>query len=79
VEIVTTAPASTMGSEHSSNTLRRLNAYLRNSMGQEGLNALAVLITYKDVTADTLRFMQEVIKLFASQKNQRWCFLYKYS
>jgi hypothetical protein len=40
--------------------------------------ALAVLTTHKDVTADTPRFNQKVIDLFASRKNQRGQFLYKY-
>jgi hypothetical protein len=38
--------------------------------------ALAVLSIYKDVTADTPRFNQKVIELFASQKDQRGQFLY---
>jgi hypothetical protein len=44
-------------------------------MGQERLNALAVLSIHKDVTADTPRFNQKVIELFASQKNRRGQFL----
>jgi hypothetical protein len=46
-------------------------------MEQERLNALAVLSIHKDVIADTLRFNQKVIELFASQKNRRGQFLYK--
>jgi hypothetical protein len=46
-------------------------------MGQEGLNTVAVLSIHKDILADTPRFNQKVIELFASQKNRRGQFLYK--
>jgi hypothetical protein len=39
--------------------------------------ALAVLSIHKDVIADTPRFNQKVIEVFASQKNRRGSFLYK--
>jgi hypothetical protein len=39
--------------------------------------ALDFLSIHKDVTADTSRFNQKVIELFASQKNRRGQFLYK--
>jgi hypothetical protein len=39
--------------------------------------ALAVLRIHKDVIADTPRFNQKAIELFASQKNRRGQFLYK--
>jgi hypothetical protein len=41
VEIVLTPPVSTAESERCSSTLKRVKTYLRNSMGQEHLNALA--------------------------------------
>jgi hypothetical protein len=39
--------------------------------------ALGILSIHKDVIADTLRFNQKVIELFAPHKNRRWLFLYK--
>jgi hypothetical protein len=46
-------------------------------MGEECLNALAVLGIHKDVISDTPRINQKVVELFESQKNQRGQFLYK--
>jgi hypothetical protein len=76
-KLALTTPVSTEESERCFNTLKRVNTCLRNSMGQERLNALAVLSIHKDVIADTPRFSQNVIELFASQKNRRGQFLYK--
>jgi hypothetical protein len=39
--------------------------------------ALAFMSIHKEVIADTPRFNQKVIELFASQKNRREQFLYK--
>jgi len=75
VEMVLT-PVSTAASERCCSTLKRVKTYPRNSMGQEYLNAVAVLSIHKDVIADTTRFNRSGIELFASQKNRRGQFLY---
>jgi hypothetical protein len=46
-------------------------------VGQERLKALAVLSIHKDMTAEIPAFNQEVVDLFASQKNGRAQLLYK--
>lgn len=61
-------PVSTTESESCFSTPKRVQAYLRNSMVQEDLNALTVLNILKDVTADTTRFNQKVIERLAYQK-----------
>jgi hypothetical protein len=73
MEIVLIIPVSTMESEHCFSTLERVTTYCRNSMRQENINALAVLIIHKD----TLRFIQKGTELLASQKNQRGQFINK--
>jgi hypothetical protein len=76
-DIVLTTPISTAESERCFSTLKRVKTYLRNSMGQERLKALAVLSIHKDMIAEIPAFNQKVIDLFASQKNRRAQFLYK--
>jgi hypothetical protein len=76
-EIELTIPVSTAESKRCFSALKRVKTYLRNSMGQERVNALAVLNIHNDVIADTPRFNQKVIELLASQKNRRGQFLYK--
>lgn len=76
-DIVLTTPISTAESERCFSTLKRVKTYLRNSMGQERLNALSVLSIHKEMVAEIPSFNQRVIDLFASQKNRRAHFLYK--
>jgi hypothetical protein len=52
VEIVIT-PLSTIESEQCCSTLKRVKTYLKNSIEQEHLNAVALLSIHKDVNADT--------------------------
>jgi hypothetical protein len=65
VKMVLTPPALTTESEH----------YLRDSMGQECLNALAVLSIQKDIAADIPRFNQKVIVFCISEKLNRAVYL----
>jgi hypothetical protein len=79
VEIVLIIPVLTAESEHCFISLKRVQtySYLRNSMGQERLNTLAVLSIHKEATADSSRFNQKVIELFALQKHRRRQFINK--
>jgi hypothetical protein len=72
-----TTPVSTGESERCCNTLKRVKTYLRNLMGQDHINALAVLNIHKEAIEDTSRLNQKVVELFASQISRRGQFLNK--
>jgi len=48
VGLLLTIPCSSAEAERSFSSLRRLKTYLRNSMGQQRLNRLAVLHVHRD-------------------------------
>ena len=75
--IVLTTPVATAESERCFSTLKRVKTYLRNKMGQDRLNALAVLTIEKEYIANIVNFNERVITKFAEQKNRRAEFLYK--
>jgi hypothetical protein len=75
--IVLTTPLATAESERCFSTLKRVKTYLRNKMGQDRLNALAVLTIEKEYIANIVNFNERVITKFAGQKNRRAEFLYK--
>lgn len=76
INILITIPMTTSEPERCFSTLKRIKDYLRNTMGQERLNALAV------VSMDKAFFSQEsvlekIIDLFARSRNRRIDLLYK--
>lgn len=77
-EINLVTPVSSAESERNFSTLARIKTYLRNRMGQGRLNSLAFLSIHKDVVSLIENFDQKVIDLFASMKDRRSEFLYKY-
>jgi hypothetical protein len=62
-EVIT--PSSAAESKFCFIAVKRVTTYLRNSMGQESLNALAICL-HNDVNAYILRYHQNVIELFAN-------------
>ncbi|KAJ4449795.1 hypothetical protein ANN_01199, partial [Periplaneta americana] len=50
LKILLTLPVSTSTSERSFSTLKRLKSYLRNTMGNDRLNGLALLNIHRDIT-----------------------------
>ncbi len=62
-------PATNASSEHSFTALRRIQNYLRNTMGQERLNHLMILHVHRDIT-DNLD-MISVANEFVSDSEHR--------
>lgn len=77
IEIVLVTPAATADAERCFSTLKRIKTFLRNSTGQDRLNALAVLSIHKDYLQDIKQFNHKVIEKFANMKQRRAEYLYK--
>ena len=71
MEIVLVTPVSTADAERCFSTLKRVKTLLRNSTGQDRLNALAVLSIHKDYLQDIDQFNQKVIEMFSLMKQRR--------
>lgn len=67
----------TAESERCFSTLKRIKIFLRNTMTQDRLNALAMLSMEKKLVRNIPDFNKEVIESFATQKDTRAKFLYK--
>ena len=63
-------------SERCFSTLKRIKSFLRSTMGEDRLNALAMLSIERDFIQKLPDFNDMVINLFASQKGRR-CELFK--
>ena len=77
IRIVITTPMTTAESERCFSTLKRIKTFLRNTMAQDRLNALAMLSIEKNLTRDIPEFNRLVIEKFAHMKDRRAKFLYK--
>ncbi|XP_072028442.1 zinc finger MYM-type protein 1-like [Amphiura filiformis] len=77
LEISLTTPLVSAESERCFSTLNRIKTFLRNTMTNDRLNALAALSIQKDMIRDMATFNQRVIDKFATSKNRRADFLYK--
>ena len=77
LKILLTTPMSTAESERCFSTSRRITAFLRNTVAQDRLNALAMLSIERQLTRDIPDFNTRVIERFASQKDRRSTFLYR--
>ncbi|XP_063747657.1 zinc finger MYM-type protein 1-like [Eleginops maclovinus] len=77
LKIMITTPMTTAEAERCFSTLKRIKTFLRNTMSQERLNALAMLSMEKRLVTDMIDFNQRVIEEFASLKERRAKFLYK--
>ncbi|KAL2088089.1 hypothetical protein ACEWY4_016917 [Coilia grayii] len=77
LNILITTPMTTSESERCFSTLNRIKTFLRNTMAQDWLNALAMLSIEKKLTRDIPDFNTRVIEKFANQKDRRAKFLYK--
>ena len=58
-------------------TLKRIKTFLRNSMGQERMNALAMLSMERELVLKMPDFHERVIDRFAALKERRAKFQYK--
>jgi len=68
LKIIITIPMSTAESENFFSTLKRIKTFLRNTMHQERLSALAMLYIEKNFVMNIVDFNNKVIELFASSK-----------
>lgn len=62
LQIFITLPVTTATGERSFSTLRRLKTYLRNTMGQNRLNSLALLNIHRDIEVNTNDIINEMSK-----------------
>jgi len=66
LKLCVTLPVSTATAERSFSTLRRMKTYLRNSIGEDRLNGLALLHIHREVVIT----VDEVLDRFASKKRR---------
>ncbi|XP_033990409.1 uncharacterized protein LOC117485813 [Trematomus bernacchii] len=77
LKVLVTTPMATAEAERCFSTLKRIKTFLRNSMTQDRLNALAMLSIEKKLIRSIPVFNTRVIERFATQKERRAKFLYK--
>jgi hypothetical protein len=63
--------------ERSFSTLKRIKTFLRNTMVEERLNALAMLSIEKSMINEMSNFNEEVIKVFIQKKDRRIDLIFK--
>ncbi|XP_030263660.1 uncharacterized protein LOC115575596 [Sparus aurata] len=76
-QIAITTPMTSAESERCFSTLKRIKSFLRSTMGQDRLNALAMLSIEREFIQKSADFNDMVINLFASQKGRRCELLFK--
>ncbi|XP_008273895.1 zinc finger MYM-type protein 1-like [Stegastes partitus] len=77
LKIIITTPMTTAEAERCFLTLKRIKTFLRNTMTQERLNALAMLSMEKRLVCEMTDFNQKVIEKFAGLKERRAQFMFK--
>lgn len=77
LNILITTPMTTAEAERCFSTLKRIKTFLRNAMGQERLNALAMLSMERELVRKMPDFNERVIDQFAALKDRRAKFQYK--
>ena len=77
LKLVLTVPMTSVEAERCFSTLKRIKTFLRNSMCEERLTALAMLSIEKDLIMEMPDFNQRVIDKFAAMKDRRMDFLFK--
>uniref|UniRef100_A0A2S2Q3Q9 Zinc finger MYM-type protein 1 n=1 Tax=Sipha flava TaxID=143950 RepID=A0A2S2Q3Q9_9HEMI len=71
IRIIATIPMTSAEAERSFSTLKRIKTFLRNSMAEERLTALAMLSIEKKIVNQISNFNEEVIKVFMKKKDRR--------
>ncbi|XP_063745024.1 zinc finger MYM-type protein 1-like [Eleginops maclovinus] len=77
LNILITTPMTTAEAERCFSTLKRIKTFLRNTMGQERLNALGMLSMERELVRNMPDFNERVIDRFACLKERRAKFQYK--
>ncbi|GBL64902.1 hypothetical protein AVEN_236886-1 [Araneus ventricosus] len=75
--IIVTIPMTTAEAEICFSTLKRVKTFLRSTMSEDRLSALAMLSIEKRMINDIHKFNGNVIDLFASKKDRRVDLIYK--
>lgn len=78
LKLLITIPMSTTEAERRFSMLKRIKTFLRNTMSEDRLNALAVLSCEKVLINSIDNFNNRVIDIFANTKNRRMDFLPKH-
>lgn len=78
LEILCTIPMTTVESERCFSTLKRIKTFLRNTMGESRLSALAMLSIEKPFIRSIFNFNELVIEHFSKQKDRRIDLIYKH-
>ena len=76
MKVVITIPLTSAEAERSFSTLKRIKTFLRNTMCESRLNALAMLSIEKKMIRSMVNFNTLVIERFANQVNRRGKFVY---
>ena len=77
LNILITTPMTTAEAERCFSTLKIITTFLRNSMGQERLNALAILSMERELVLNIRDFNEKFIDCFAALKERLAKFQYK--
>ena len=77
LNILITTPMTTAEAERCFSTLKRIKTFLRNSMGQDRLNAVAMLSMERELVRNMPDFNKRFIDHFAALKERRAKFQYK--
>lgn len=77
LKIMCSIPMTTAESERSFSTLKRIKTFLRSTMAEDRLCALAMLSIEKDMIQQNINFNDQVIAHFVSKKERRAEFIYK--
>jgi hypothetical protein len=77
LQIICTIPMTSVESERCFSTLKRIKSFMRNTMSQDRLNALAMLSIEKKMISSMSDFNIRVIDVFSRSKNRRMDFLHK--
>ncbi|KAK4886466.1 hypothetical protein RN001_002737 [Aquatica leii] len=77
LKLLCTLPMTTVESERCFSTLKRIKTFLRNTMSQERLCALAMLSMEKSLIENIVNFNELVIDHFANSKDRRIDLKYK--
>ena len=73
LSILVTMPSSSATAERLFSAMKRIQNYLRSTMGDDRLSSLALLHVHREIEID----VERVIELFASLKNRKLAFFWK--
>ena len=77
LSIIITTPMTSAESDRNCSTLKRIQTFTRNTMGQQRLNALSMLSIENSFIHGLVDFNSKVIERFAQAKNRHANFLFK--